>query len=182
MGLLYLLPFSVLAAVSRGYSETSVICLVVWQGKLLVMKTCAWHGVTLIGWCACAVHYWNWTAPLHFYIGCLWRLPPLSLYFCSSFGHRYPFFLSRQQTFLLISLLCYCCVNMWFLFLLLIITLECMKRVSSISLLIYHSVNSQHWSRVKVGYCYFTKNVLIKVLTGMCQTLHLAQECKFDVG
>jgi hypothetical protein len=57
-----------------------------------------------------------------------------------------------------------------------------MKRVSFIALLIYHSVDSQHWSHVKVGYCYFTKNVLMKVLTGMCQALRLAQECKFDVG
>ena len=30
---------SVLAAVGRGYSETSVICLVVRQGKMLVMKS-----------------------------------------------------------------------------------------------------------------------------------------------
>jgi len=57
-----------------------------------------------------------------------------------------------------------------------------MKRISSIARLIYHSVNSQHWSRVKAGYCYFTKNVLMVVLTGICQAPHFAQECKFGVG
>ena len=64
---------------------------------------------------------------------------------------------------------------MQFLFLLLFITLGWMKRFSSIALLIYHFVSSQHWIHVKVGYCYFTKNVIMKVLTGMCQALHLAQ-------
>jgi hypothetical protein len=35
---------------------------------------------------------------------------------------------------------------------------------------------------MEVGYSYFTKNVLVKVLTGMCQALHLAQEGKFAVA